>query len=332
MRQPRRAVVIAHGDLDGMTAAAIIVAALKAAGRATAWTLRFTQPFTLQETLRRLPEGADMLVIVDVALDEEHAGHILSILEEMEGPAEKLWVDHHSSTIRHALDLLDRRFSLLLSVDGCAATIAGKAFLHLTGDEQFYSKLVLIGEAGDKVRELSGNHPLRQALETLGNAIAANPTDDAFKERLVRMWVEEKILVDDEAARRAEEAEEKLRALLKESSENVRYESSHVKVIDLRDTRVHGYAGKIASHHAKTYGKVVLLLFRVGTNNTIVTARVPPSIDLDVASLIRELAPLYGGGGGGHPKAASARVPAMHADDFVRELVKRIEASLQKPS
>jgi len=330
---PGRTVVIAHGDLDGMTAAAIVVAALRNTGRAGPVALRFTQPFTLQDELRRLPrEGVERLIIVDIALDEEHAGHIMAALEEL-GGMEKLWLDHHASTFRHALDLVERGFSLILSIDGCAATIAGKAFLHLTDDPGFYSKLVVIGEAGDKVREVAPSDPLRHYVEVLGNAIAADPTDNVFKERVVRMWVEEKVLVDDEVARRAEEAVERLRELLREASRNIRYEGDRARLIDLRGVRVHGYAGKVASHHVKETGKVVLLLFNVGANNTIVTIRVPPGADFDAAAAIRELAPRYGGGGGGHAKAASARIPATRVDDFVRELLERVEgASSERPS
>lgn len=330
---PGRTIVIAHGDLDGMTAAAIVIAALKNTGRAGHVSLRFTQPFTLQEELRRLPRGdVERLIIVDVALDEEHAGHILSSLQEL-GGLEKLWIDHHASTIRRALDLMERGFSLLLSIDGCAATIAGKAFLHLTGNPEFYSKLVVIGEAGDKVREVPPTDPMRHFVEVLGNAIAAAPTDNEFKERIVRMWVDKEMLVDDEVAKRAEEALERLRELLKEAESNIRYDGDKVRVIDLRGVRVHGYAGKVASHHVKETGKVTLLLFNVGTNNTIVTVRVPPKSSFDAASAIRELAPRYGGGGGGHAKAASARIPSTRADDFVRELVERVEkASSEKPS
>ncbi len=319
-------VILAHGDLDGLTAAAVIIAALKNTGKLGRWEIRFAQPFALQEELRRLPGNIGRLIIVDIAVDEEHWASISRLLDGLEAGC-KIWVDHHKSTLRHAAELIDKGFSLLVSLGGCAATLAGEAFLHLTGDVEFYRKLVVAGEVGDKVRELQPGDPLKPVVEVLGNALAAEPTDDLFKRRLVRMWVEARRVVDDEVARRAQEAEEKLRELLKEAGNSIVYDGSRVRVIDLRERRVHGYAGKIASYHSKESGKVVLLMFRVGQNNVIVTARVPEGLNVDVSALIRELAPRFGGGGGGHPKAASARLPTATVDDFVKELIARIESS-----
>lgn len=322
------AIVLAHGDLDGMTAAAITIAYLRDSQRLDRYEILFSQPFNLHDTLRRIPKKeADMMLIIDIALDEEHWPHTKKELLELAGKTKIVWIDHHRSTMQHAFELLEMGIPLLTSVDGCAATIAGKAFLEKIKDKEFFSRLVTVGEVSDKVRQIPESHPLKPIIEVLGNALSEDPTDDDFKRKLLRTWLKEKKLVTDEAARRSEEAIERLRALLKEASENIVYDTEKLRVIDLRHVRVHGYAGKIASHHANSYKKITLILFRVGEANTIVTARVPENTNIDIASILKALAEKYGGGGGGHTKAASARVPSTMADEFVRELVKEVESA-----
>lgn len=323
------AIIIAHGDLDGMTAAAITIAYLQHNYNLEKYELLFSQPFNLHETLRKIfQKAADMTFIIDVALDEEHWPHIKKELLELTRKSKIIWIDHHRSTIQHVVELLEMNIPLLASIDGCAVTIVGEAFLEKIRDKEFFSKLVVIGEVSDKVKSIPNTHPLKPIIEVLGNALSENPTDDDFKRKLVRTWLKEKTLVTDEAARRSEEAVERLKALLKEASENIIYDTEKLRIIDLRNIRVHGYAGKIASHHANSYKKITLLLFRVGEVNTIVTARVPENIKIDIASILKNLAEKYGGGGGGHPRAASARVPSTMANEFIRELIKEIESSI----
>ena len=320
------AAIVAHGDLDGMTAAAVLVEFLRQNKGVEKYHIAFSQPFNLHESLRRIRAlKPRMLFIVDVALNDEHWEHIKPELREIGSTAKIFWIDHHRSTIRRSIELLEMGIPLLASIDKCAATIAGQAFLHKIDKREFFEKLVTIGEVSDKVRSLPENHPLSHIVEVLGNAISQDPTDDDFKRQIIRTWLQENRLITDEAARRAEEAVERLRQLLKEASENIIYDSDRLRVIDLRNTRVHGYAGKIASYNAGSSKKIAIVLFRVGEANTIITARVPEMMDVDVAEILKRVAEKCGGGGGGHPKAASARIPSTLVEKCIREIIEEIE-------
>lgn len=316
--------IVAHGDLDGLTSAAILYNVLTRAKRGEIVRLKLTQPFRLYEELDglRYEEELGEIYIVDVGLDEATWERTRENLAELAKKSRITWIDHHIATIRHFLELSELGVTMLLSVDGCASTVVGTGLLHLTDNPSFFERLKMLGEAGDKVREIPETDPLYQVAEALGSAIAAKPTDDEFKIRLVKMWAKEHRLLDDEVAIRAEEAVKRLHELLGEANDRIIYSSDKIVVVDFRHTRVHGYAGKIAAAMSSRTKKVAFILFNVGVYETIVTCRVPPNRRFNAAKTLPEIAKKYGGGGGGHERAASIRVPNEMAEMALKEIVK----------
>ncbi len=324
-------IIITHGDLDGLTAAAILFSALKKKEDEIKINIAFAQPFNLYEELYGMKtRSLEKLFIVDIAVDEATWPRTKNSLKDLTHRAKITWIDHHRSTMRHSSELIDMDISLLLSIDRCAVSIVAEAYLHLTDNPEFFSKLVVIGEVGDKVRELDKGDPLNTYVEVLGNSLALDPADDDFKRKLVKTWAVNHTLLDDEVAKRAEEAYNRLASLLKEATKRMAYMSSRLLIIDLRDIRVHGYAGKIASYFSSKQNKITLVLFKIRENETIVTCRVPITMDIDASTILHATAAKYGGGGGGHPRAASARVPTVMLEKFLQEMIKVIDRRKNK--
>ncbi|RLE87870.1 MAG: hypothetical protein DRJ67_03605 [Thermoprotei archaeon] len=314
-----RVVILAHGDLDGLAAAATLMAALRRAKGARA-RLEITQPYNLYKALARLlAEPPDMLAIVDIGLDEASWQSTSSALRDIvERGRRVLWMDHHIHTIRHGLELAEIGVSLLYTSSGCASTLAREAFAHLTDDPAFYGKLTRLGEIADGAVKGEGEFAL--LADRLAAALSAPSSRDEFKLRLVKMWVEEHRLIDDEVALRAEEYEKALAEKMAEVEDRVVVEVRRGLLLDARDLRLSGFAGHIASRLARERGKVTALVFTPNEREVVATCRVPYNIDFNAVDELAPIAAELGGGGGGLEKAASMRVPRELGDEFLKKL------------
>ncbi len=315
--------IVAHGDLDGLTSAAILYDVLVRRDPGTRVSLSFAQPFNLHEALLRLEhaEGLRELYIVDVGLDEATWPRSRDSLARMLGRGVRVvWIDHHMATVRRALELASIGITLVATVTGSAATIMREAFVPHTSDPGFFEKLAIMGEVGDKIRRLDPGDPLAPVVEAVGSSLVANITDDEFKRHLIRMWVTRRELLDDEVTIRAEEACRKLEELIREAKEKVVYTSEKIIIIDLRGVRVWGFVGKVGSHYANRTGKVTFILFSVNPEEVVLTCRVPPERRFNAGSELPRLAFRLGGGGGGHEKAASIRVPSTLVEKLIEEV------------
>ncbi|RLF06424.1 MAG: hypothetical protein DRK00_01655 [Thermoprotei archaeon] len=314
-----RIVVLAHGDLDGLAAAATLMAALKEA-RGAQVRLEITQPYNLHRALARVSAAPpDMLAIVDIGLDEATWQSTAEILRELIARGCRvLWVDHHVHSIRRSLELAEMGVALLYTSGGCASTLAREAFAHLTKDPSFYERLTRLGEIADGVTR--GEGELTLLADRLAAALSAPSSRDEFKRRLVKMWVEEHRLIDDEVALRAEEYEKALAEKMAEVEERVAVEVRRGLLLDARDLKLGGFAGHIASRLARERGKVTALVFTPNEREVVATCRVPYNIDFNAVDELTPIAAELGGGGGGLEKAASVRVPRELGGELLRRL------------
>lgn len=80
-----KTLIIAHGDCDGVTSAALALSIY--AGKVV-----FSHPVGILEDLDEFSEDADRIVILDIALDERHWRQLA---ERLAGYWEAIYVDHH---------------------------------------------------------------------------------------------------------------------------------------------------------------------------------------------------------------------------------------------
>ena len=312
--------VIAHGDLDGLASAAALIAAIGRLVDEADVDLEFSQPYSLHKTLARvLARPPDMLFLVDLGLDEATWLTVRGILRELIGKGCRVvWIDHHVHTLEHSLELALMGVCLLHSKDGCASTIARRAFAKHTDDPAFFERLTKLGEIADGVVE--GEKEMKLLAERLVAALSAPSSKDKFKRRLVKTWIRERRLIDDEVAVRAEEYERALLDKMSEAKSRIVLEVDKGLLLDARDSKLGGFAGHIASKLVQETGKVVVVVFAPNTREVIATCRVPRNIDFNAVEKLTPIAARLGGGGGGLEKAAAVRVPRELGDRLVEEL------------
>jgi len=201
------------------------------------------------------------------------------------------------------------------------------AFAGATGDAEFFAKLARLGEIGDGVTE--GDPELGAVAEVLAAALYAPSTTEEFKRRLVKMWVEERRLVSDEVALKAEEFDKALSEKLREAERRVVLEVKRGLVIDARGMKLSGLAGYVASTLARLKSKAVVVVFAPSEQTVVATCRVPRGVDFDALSELEPIALELGGGGGGHPRAAALRVPYASGDVFLTKICEVVRKRLE---
>jgi len=282
--------------------------------------LLIAQPYALHRTLLKLAsEPPELVIITDVGVDEAVWPSVRKSAEELIAKGVRiLWVDHHVQTARVSLELVELGVSLLYTSSGCASSIAREVFAPLTDDPSFFAKLARLGEIADNVA--SGDRELTLLADRLAAALSAPSSRDEFKVRLVKMWVAERRLVDDEVAIKAEEFERTIARKLAEIEQKAVFEGDVGVLVDARDMKLGGLAGHIASRLARERGKVVAIAFSPNEREVVVTCRVPPGIEFDAVSELSLLALKLGGGGGGLAKAAAIRVPSSAGEELLKML------------
>lgn len=313
--------VVAHSDLDGLASAAVIIAALRNVMGIYSPEIILSQPYMLNRVLLKLSAlPVRILIITDLGVDETTWGTITESVKILTSKnCRILWIDHHVNTIRLAFHFARNNISLLYTNEGCSSTIAREIFAHLTEDPKFFTRLAKMGEIADSIY-VDDEEGLSTLTDRLVAAISAPSSKDDFKTRLVKMWIEEKKLITDEVALKAEEFEKELLSKLDEIRERIFLEVERGIIIDARGMRLSGLAGHIASYIARRKGKVTLVIFSPNPREVVITCRVPPRIEFNVLTELVPIASELGGGGGGLFKAAALRIPSAVGDLFIKRV------------
>lgn len=318
--------VIAHGDLDGLASAAVVMAAFRQKGENI--SLEIAQPYTLARSVIKLVSlKPRKLIVIDLGIDDPTWPAVSRSLREVIAQGGKImWIDHHPSTLKHSYELLELGISLLYSSCGSASTIVREAFVELTETPFFYYKLTKLGEIADGVAE--GDTELNMLAEMLTSALSAPSSKEEFKKKLVKMWIEEKKLVSDEVALLAEEFDKVLADKLRNIKEKVILDVKKGIIIDARSLKLSGLAGHIAARIARDTNKATIVFFAPSDQVVVATCRVPHNVDFDALAELTPVAITLGGGGGGHSKAAALRVPAAFGDVFINKICEIIKRKL----
>ena len=313
------ATVIAHGDLDGLASAAVIMAALKHHWNINS-RLEIAQPYNLHKKLAGLlSQTPDLLLIVDLGLDEATWTSTSEKLKKLlSAGCSVMWIDHHVNTVKHAPSLVSLGVALLFTSKGCASTLAGRIFAPRTDEPAFFSKLAKLGEVADNVTVES--RELTYVADRLVAALSAPSAKIDFKRKIVRLWLKKHKLLDDEVVIKAEEFDKLISEELTRINERVVLELKKGIVIDARDVKLKGLAGHVASRIASEKGKVTIVVFTPNEREVVATCRVPHNQNFNAVAALLRIARKLGGGGGGLSKAAAIRVPRQAGDELLKEL------------
>lgn len=318
-------VIIAHNDLDGIAAASVIYRVLKLRGAKI--KLLYSQPHSIEKILLMAskPKLPSKIYIVDIAFNESAKQKLLNSLEELTKHCVKIvWIDHHPSTIRFAHELKESGVEVHAASTLSVAPIVRKIFLEKTDDPEFYEKILMLGEAGDRARTLRQNKALSEIYESVSFALEEDPMDFELRQHLTRLWGEKKQLIDDLIALKAEKGRKRYDEIVSVARDHVIADTSKLKILDMTGKTMKGFSGRLAVETVEKEGKVVAVMLRSGYDEMVVVLRVPKSLNIDAGELARELGLKLNGSGGGHPKAAAVRLPISKKMDVVKLLLQKV--------
>ncbi|MEM2795183.1 MAG: DHH family phosphoesterase, partial [Thermofilaceae archaeon] len=111
-------VILAHGDTDGVTAAAIVKAAL---GEGEVY---FTHPIGLLGDFKNYTRDAEIIVILDISLDERSLPALLSEFRNHRGVI--IYIDHHPLSTSFQFEY--SQLEVVHEESSCTAELAFRRF------------------------------------------------------------------------------------------------------------------------------------------------------------------------------------------------------------
>lgn len=316
----RVATIIAHGDADGVSAAAVALAALRLYYGSV--NVVFSHPVGLVNDFIRDAEGD--VYIIDIAISESHAEEFSEVLRGYEGKV--TLIDHHPLPI--SIDVSGLRLELVHSLECSASELTFKYFKDVLDPD--YDRVALYGAIGDYldhtpwvIKSLERWDKRQIYLEAgilaLGLEGARGTYD--FKrsvvEHLSRNW------------RPSQMSELTIRALTQASSLEKLHDwvRDHV-VVEGKVAYVlnpPGSLGIAAAYAMGVTSRTVGIAARERDGEYVISLRAERGV-VNLDRVLRGITKDLSGSLGGHPWAAGGRVPK----DRLKELIKYLNNVLSK--
>lgn len=310
--------ILAHGDADGVCAAAIAKSRFK---DAEVW---FTRPVNLLRDLNQIEIGTTVF-IADIAISETHKDAIFKRMRELAQKDEILYVDHHplpdntlkkdipATQLGHDIGVSGAELSFRLLIQdrksdldrvalwgAIADYCEGTEFVHDGLDK--YDRRTIYFEAGllsQALGEAAGDYNFkRDVVLALSKAIPPSEIPDMAEKAL-----------------RATKREWDVYAYVKE---HVKVDGNLAILYDLPS----GSLGKAALYSLGISGADIGMCTRKDEDEIDISMRRKAGVRVNLNQMLRHITTRIGGSGGGHEAAAGATVPAVIFDTFL-EMVKR---------
>ncbi|MEM2153362.1 MAG: DHHA1 domain-containing protein [Nitrososphaeria archaeon] len=312
--------IITHGDCDGICAGALVLSIFPESN------VVFSNPIRLYDSLKKVYED-ETVIVCDIAINEilfEKLGCLLNNFKHI------IYIDHHPLSDK-IVSKLGPNIDLVHNLECSASELTFYKFKESIVPE--YSRVAVYGAIGDYLDNTKGVQDiivnwdkrtlyfqtgvLIQALEVIGK------NDDKKLEILGKLSknvppseIDSLIELAIESARK----EEEMRKYVKDNVLKV----GEIGYI----LNPNGPLGK-AAIYAKAYTRA-----SVGLAGEIRRGKVEMSLrthfNIDLNSILIEIAPKFDGVGGGHSKAAGAEVPYERFQDFLNELNAKVSVNLPK--
>ncbi len=304
-------IIFTHGDCDGICAGAVVKSAFPDS------TVFFTSPVSLLGELNNLAGNYDNIVICDIAIDEKTFPQLKIKLKELDTESNLIYMDHHplpeknykKSWFHHdsfsSSEQAYRIFEKKLSRDMRRVAIYGAI-----GD---FSETPLI----KKWERDWDERTLYFYAGTLIQGITYAGRDYDYKRRILDALSGD--IPPPEIAGLLESA-----VIASRNEEEIKDNVRH-RVVKLRNLAyvrdINGYMSK-AAIYAASYGNAnvgVSCEFRSHKQVYDISIR-RRNGDVDLNTILRRVAPIHGGTGGGHPFASGARIPGKELEAFLYDL------------
>ena len=307
-------VILAHGDADGVTSAAIAKSIYRAA------EVYFTHPVGLLGDLREFALGKELVIIQDIAIDERNLEELLQLLGSMDSRI--IYIDHHPDN--GAVDRLKSTGVTVVHEEGASAAELSYRFLNPPRE---MSRVAVYGAIGDHMMSTPWYLEMLETWDvktlffeagTLVLALEAIGRNYEEKRKLVQYLAENKLPSQDpqlveKAALQSRLNEELRLRVAKEATVlgNVAY------IIDP------GGSLGTAAFYARVE-KNVKVGVTVEKRKDLCVMSLRSTSQVDLNTLLRKIAVELGGHGGGHRQAAGARIPCSNLGSFLEELAKHV--------
>ncbi len=313
---------ISHSkDVDGLGAAALVKAA-------TGAELLLTDYGDILDALDRVPKDAEKVVICDIGTDLSTAEEFASKLSALAARSEVTYIDHHYISEATKRKIRRKGVKVVHNVDDCASMLA-----YLTFKDSLPERARLIALCGavtdymddspaaKKLMEQADRHFVLLEATMLAYAVAKNGDQPGFPEMVATALSEMKHPHEIDGVPAL--ALEQLDVVVGLGDEVKRHGKKMGKL-----------AYMVTSEHA-TGGVAKLLIgaFEVPLGVSLreqeegwyqVSLRSTSECKIHLGRTISVIANRLGGNGGGHKKAAGARIPVSKTPQMLSLLAKKL--------
>ncbi|MGQ4871612.1 MAG: DHHA1 domain-containing protein [Candidatus Thorarchaeota archaeon] len=309
------AVVLTHGDVDGITSGAIGLLAFPGAD------LYFTRPSQIHTDLYRVArDRPDVVSVSDIALNVMRFDDIMRALSRFPKETTIHWTDHHPMATKYKRRL-SQRVEMFHQIGPCAAELMYRKFADRLPEHALH--LALYGAIADYcdntpfVRRHFEDFDKRTLYLEAGLLVQALQEIDYRRESKDLTW---ELTLGIEPSSMNNIVDLAMKATRVEH-EVFRYVQSHARKVGpvgyVLDMPVHGYRGKSAKFAAYLTDSVIGISARSSEDEVDVSIRRRNS-KIDLNRLLARVIPrLTDAQGGGHPAACGA---SMRRSDFPRFL------------
>lgn len=306
-------IIITHGDVDGISAGALLLKEFKRNGSDA--KVFITQPFSLHSVLNDIRKNKlkGSLIIVDLALTEKSVKYKNGDEEKCRIPRGSIVIDHHPSSekFRKYLDTngVYHKFKMGISASQIIGPLVQKSKIN--------DYMIRLGGVGDWtiIDKKLGEESMK-----LSAAMSWNHRDDDFRLDIMKNLINGKHTNEmEEVKRRAKLAFAKLDQTKKEGAELFRGEYFILVFYEEGFSRASALASKLTAATKKV--ALVLSLLSGNKSRYLLTARSPDKINgksIDLLELLEEFK--IGNDGGGLEKAASFTIRKNRLGELIEYL------------
>jgi len=311
--------IFTHGDADGICAGAIALSANPGS------RIFFTHPYGLLEDLKAV-EAGDHIIMCDIAIPDENLSEVLRLFSSFAEKGSFLYLDHHPLP-----EGLEKSKLPGLVIHSLTSSSSELAYFHFNPSMD-QARTAIIGAIGDyleetpRIQELLAKFDRRTLYFEAGlliQGIEGKRRDYDLKRRIVQ-----------ELAKSLPPSSD--RELVDLALHQTRKEYEILKELGKYILRI----GRIAYTLGFPFSLSKTAQYAIGLTDALIGVAGEewkgcvdasfrtrsPFVDLNL--IIRRIAPKFGGSGGGHPKAAGARVPKESFQDFLKEIDGSLDEAL----
>jgi RecJ-like exonuclease len=315
-----RAIILTHGDSDGICAGAVALAANPDS------PLFFTNAVSILADIDQA-RGFDRVIVCDIAVNIPTAPHLKAKLDDIARDAEVIYIDHHPLPEGYRAEWL------ISDISSSASEMAYRYFKNDLHPDM--SRVALYGAIGDYRDNSDSIHEMVQDWDkrslyyqagTLSQGIEIGRRDYEFKRWLAARLAQNVQPSDlDVLAKNAVIASRLENALRKKVATDV------VSMRNVSYVLNQNACMSKAAIYARVYGHTpVGISFEYRDHRDAYDFSMRAKGDLNLNLIVSATTAKYGGSGGGHPLAAGGRVPAKSLKYFLKDFDEAVTAALAK--